>query len=66
MKVKSEVKVHEIDGKDVPIGKSTEPLVVESHWNDDDFVILRRGEMNITVIGRSLRAAIDNAENSQP
>lgn len=37
--VKNEIKVYEVNGKDVPPQGSVS-VWVESHWNDRDFVVL--------------------------
>lgn len=62
MAVKSEVEIYEIDGLDVPISEYKK-LVVESHWNVSDRVVLVFGKKQLTVNVRELRRAIDNATN---
>lgn len=45
--------------------KSERPLVVRSHWNRDDLVILRLGDgEEIAVRAKELRAAVENATNT--
>jgi hypothetical protein len=61
--VESKVVVHEIDGKDRVVGDDT-TLVVRSHHNRDDLVILVFGTTRWAVRERDLVAAIKNSTNS--
>jgi len=63
LKVRNEVPTYEVDGRE----KSSvdgKPLVVDSHWNRNEFVRLKYGEADITVCARDLQAAIANAINT--
>ena len=64
IKVDSELKIHEIDGKDEPpVG--CKKLHIHSHWNRNELVLIEfPGLAPVTVSARDLRAAIDNATNS--
>jgi len=57
------VEIYEEDGEKVPIGKSPY-MLVESHWNHNEQVILKIGKKSITVIARDLETAIENATNT--
>ena len=60
------IKIYEINGEDVPItpaGKKEPFIGVNSHWNNDDMVVLKVGKRNYTVVADSLTAAIKNATN---
>jgi hypothetical protein len=61
--VESKVKVYEKDGKDTAIGDDT-ALVVRSHWNRDEYVVLDFGDKKWTMLAKDLEAAIRNATNS--
>lgn len=39
-------------------------IIINSHWNDKDLVVLEVGEKKYTVSGRQLRKAIDNCMNT--
>lgn len=59
------VKIYEVDDKECMVGGDLS-LQVESHWNRDEFVVLRSDDalsMKITVLRRDLEAAIKNATN---
>ena len=40
-----------------------EALVVESHWNRTNMVVLRIGDEKVTVLADELRKAADNCPN---
>lgn len=61
--VHNEVKIYEIDDKEIPIGNSKK-LHVESHWNSEKMVILMFVDFRITVTASDLQQAISNATNS--
>jgi len=63
IKVKQEIEIYEENDEEVPIGID-KSLSVESHWNWNERVILRLGKRRITVIGRDLITAIQNAMNT--
>jgi len=63
----NEVKPHEIGGTEISTIRSEKTLLrVMSHWNRNEFVILKfdENEKSITVAGRDLIAAINNAMNT--
>lgn len=37
---------------------------VHSHWNDDDLIVIEYMEEKITLVGKDLKAAIDNCMNT--
>lgn len=63
LKVRSEMDIYEVDGKDVTEYPPPK-LVVESHWNCPDRVVLCIHDERYTVIVRDIEAAIRNAANS--
>jgi len=63
IKVKQTVEIYEENDVEVSIGTS-KSLGVESHWNHNERVILGFGEKRITVVGRDLITAIQNAMNT--
>lgn len=62
IEVKQEITIYEEDDKEVPTG-TNKVMGVESHWNHDEWVILRVGSKHITVNADDLSTAIDNATN---
>jgi hypothetical protein len=63
MKVTAEMRVYEVDGKEVsPITTVDDdlgaPLVVQSHYNSGDMIVLERGSQKITVAARDMERAI--------
>ena len=62
IKVSQQIEVYEENDKDIPLNKRRY-LGVESHWNRNERVILEFGKERITVIGRDLATAIENAMN---
>jgi hypothetical protein len=61
-KVITEVEIYEVNDVDVPIEQS-KALKVYSHWNRRDFVVLKINKIKVTVVGRNLINAINNAQN---
>lgn len=61
MKVTTEIRVYEIN--EVDTGTEEVSILIESHWNLTDRVILRIGNTNYTVIAEDLIMAIKNAQN---
>ena len=59
MKVANEITIYEIDGDDKVKGI----LLVSSHWNYHDFVVIGDGKQKITVNANDLMKAIQNATN---
>lgn len=63
IEVTCKVRIYDIGGKaSVPANDSV--LIVSSHWNQENMVVLRIGEKEYTVSKRDLEAAISNAVNS--
>ena len=62
MKIENKLDIYEIDEKELSIGDNR-TMLVKSHWNDNDFVILETGNISWTVLAKQLRDAIDNAIN---
>ncbi len=62
VKVESSINVCEQDGEETK-GLILPQLVVKSHWNERDKVVLVIGGHEYTVVGSDLGAAITNAEN---
>ena len=66
IKVQSEVEPCEVNGTELNGLKSSKQLLfVESHWNYRQLVILRYGEVSITVVASDLLKAINNAGNTK-
>ncbi len=62
IEVNQKIKVYEIDDIDT----TTEKYInVNSHWNHDEFVVIKIGKKTYTVDGIDLKAAIDNAMNTK-
>jgi ABC-type bacteriocin/lantibiotic exporter with double-glycine peptidase domain len=67
IKVVCEVEPYEMNGQEFECKlKSKKPLVkVESHWNRNEFVVLKFGNNDsFTVVASDLETAIRNATNS--
>ena len=62
IKVATEVKVYEKDGKEVSISED-ENITVHNHWNRREFVILNVNGQKVTVLSDHLKRAVDNATN---
>jgi len=64
MEVISKIKIHEIGGSKLEVG-AVKVLVIEAHWNRNDLVsITFPGFDTIAVKGEDLKAAIENAQNT--
>lgn len=63
--VSSQVKIYEVNGGE-SVPPSLETMTVSSHWNIDNFVVIKvPGSQNTyTVSRRDMEAAIHNAGNS--
>ena len=59
MRVKSFIKVYEIDGEKIPCGSDYPELEVKSHSTDRDKVILRFNGENIAIYGDELINAVE-------
>ncbi len=65
IKVSNTVKCYEVNGqKLLGICEDDPKVTVKSHWNDNDMVVIELGDLTVTVLGRHLKKAIDNAMNS--
>jgi hypothetical protein len=62
MEVESKIRVVEVNNKDVSIADNIY-LQVKSHWNYNDFVVLRFRNESVTVRADKLERAIANATN---
>lgn len=68
LKVKVEVHICEIDGKDVPIGSiSDEPehVTIRSHWVQSNYVIIEYKGKSITVAADDITKAIQNCSGGR-
>lgn len=52
----------EVPLKDKP--PEDNPLIVQSHWTNDDLVIIRFGEYVFSVVAKDLLVAVENAQRS--
>ena len=64
IEVTSKVSIYEVKDETVPIGKNVE-MDVSSHWNHDEWVVLKFQGKEITVNAADLKAAINNATNTE-
>ena len=64
IEVKQVIEIYEVDDKELLVGKNV-ALGVDSHWNNNEFVVLRFGKKRLTVFGEDLKTAIDNATNTE-
>lgn len=64
IKVECAVSVSEVDGTDVSLNSEQLKLIVRSHWNRDELVVVWIGGQEYTVTGRDLIVAIENAMRS--
>ena len=62
MNVESKIGIYEVDGSTVE-GLGPTQLIVRSHWNDRDSVVLQGEGFSITVVADELTMAIHNATN---
>ena len=63
IRVENNVEVFEVDGKDLPVSDDTE-IVVRSHWNRNDLVVLEIKGKRFSVAARDIATAINNAVNT--
>lgn len=64
MSVVSKVTIYETDGNESS-GLNFPELLVESHWNRSEMVVIRVGKHQcVTVLASDLQAAIRNATNA--
>lgn len=61
--VENRINVYEIDGTETA-GKTQQHLVVKSHWNLRNFIVLKWNGKEITVSARQIKQAIENAQNA--
>ena len=66
IKVVSDLRVYEIDGKDTEDSiKSPAPQMrVHSHWSRREFIAIEIAGVKYTVVASDIEAAIKNATNS--
>jgi hypothetical protein len=65
IKVESIVDCYEVDGQETPALSSKRPhIIVRSHWNRDEFVVLEVEGKKFTLLAKDIRAAIANAVNA--
>lgn len=64
MKVVNELHVYEVDGNDVPVSEKM-TVTVESHWNQDELVVIGVCGRTVALLGRELITAARNAQNAQ-
>lgn len=61
MKVVSEIRILEVDGEKLKGVKSyQENLVVKSHWDNEDWVVINIGGKEYTLDAKQLNRAINN------
>lgn len=63
IRVQSAMNIYEIDGTDTS-GLKLPQLLVESHWNRRNLIVLDVGGKRYTVDADDLRAGIQNATNA--
>ena len=62
IQVKNEIRVYEVDDKDVGFKEGPE-FTVENHWNQTAYVVVSIDGKKYTVVAADLMAAIKNATN---
>lgn len=62
MNVETQIKIYEINNEEVKDIDGPK-LSVQSHWNRNEFVVIKVGSELVTVRANQLQAAIDNATN---
>lgn len=60
----NKIKVYEISGSDKECGVGGPEVKVVSHWSNRRLVLLKYGDVDITVEATALKAAIDNCVNA--
>jgi hypothetical protein len=63
IKISQQVQIYEEDDREIPLGQHRY-MGVESHWNRNEMVILEIGKERVTVLAGDLRAALENAKNT--
>lgn len=65
IKVGSEIEIYEVDGKETPALSSKRPhVVIESHWNRNEMIVMTVDEKKYTIVARDLVCAVANATNT--
>lgn len=64
IEVQSTLPIYEIDGRELAGPRLQDAVVVRSHWNRTDLVVIRIGDKHYTVVAGDLIAAIKNATNN--
>ena len=63
IKVTNEVNVYEVNGSEPKPGERP-TVLVRSHWNRSNLVVLEIGDLRLAVTAADLQAAIRNATNT--
>jgi len=64
MKVQSDIRVYEVDDKELPAGSEEKFITVESHWNWKNMIVINtHGLGTVTVPVDDLKKAVHNARN---
>jgi hypothetical protein len=65
IKVRSEIEIYEVDGKETSALSSKRPhVVVESHWNRSEMIVVTVDDKKYTMVARDLQCGITNATNT--
>lgn len=64
IKVVNKLKVYEVNDEETNTIDDKTTLVVESHWNERRFVVLKFNDIKITISADDLESAIKNATNT--
>lgn len=62
MEVENQIKIYEINDKEVSIGED-KYLIIKNHWNRDTLIVIKIGKSEYTVSAEELKKAIENATN---
>jgi len=62
MEVINKIEVYEINGEEIGLGKRKDINII-SHWNREEFVVIKIGRNTYTVSAEKLEKAIRNATN---
>lgn len=65
IKVVSQVPIREIDGKELGVTPALPEIIVRSHWNRNELVVLEIDGKKYTLAATDLQGAISNATNTR-
>jgi hypothetical protein len=64
LEIENRLEIYEIDGDDIGTADEDKKLIVRSHWNRREFVVIElEKDRSVTVVADDLKDAIQNATN---